>query len=286
MKANRSFVILTILVLILSINVYGQTKHDFICIDNFRDNRLIRVNELNQKKSWVVDIPNGSRDLQLLSDTGLLVSHANGAAVYNLETGKKIKVITETYSKIQSARYHKDGYYYLLTIDGEIYKLNGKGEESEKITINKELDLRLLRFTENGDFLISCKSPKAIIIVNSTGSVIKQITMVDKGYKTLQLKNGNFLNTAGDEVKVVEVNPDGKIVSFVGGKSCHPSLNLDYCSGWDLLQNDNIVLCNWLGHDKHGYGPHLIEFTSNNEVVWEWEDHKLAHQITNVLFLE
>jgi hypothetical protein len=85
---------------------------------------------------------------------------------------------------------------------------------------------------------------------------------------------------------VVELNVAGEIVSFVGGKQEHPELGLDFCSGWDLLPCGNIVMANWLGHNKHGAGPHLIEFSRDNEVVWSWADHEVATQVTNVKMLK
>jgi WD40 repeat protein len=271
--------------LFISINSYGQIKHDFICVDNYGTNRLIRINENNPEKSWSVNVPKGSRDLQKLSDNELLVSHGNGAAIYDIETGEQLKIITDKYSRIQSAQFY-NGFYYLLSIKGAIYKLNSQGKEVGNIAIDLDLDVRLLRFTTNGDFLISCKKPKAIITVDNSGTITKEIALPDKGYKALLIKNGNFLNTAGDEVKIVEVTADGNIVNFVGGIAEHPSLNLDYCSGWDLLPNGNIVMCNWLGHNKHGTAPHLIEFTRDNKAIWKWEDHEVARQVTNVLFLD
>jgi len=77
-----------------------------------------------------------------------------------------------------------------------------------------------------------------------------------------------------------------KILSFVGGKKEHPQLGLDFCSGWDLLPNGNRVMANWLGHGKHGQGVHLAEFTARNRLVWQWADHHLAQQVTNVLVLD
>ena len=123
------------------------------------------------------------------------------------------------------------------------------------------------------------------MIVDLEGKILKEIPLRDKGYKVLLQTNGNYLSTFGDEVKVVEHNEKGEVLNYVGGIPDHKNLKLDYASGWDLLPNGNIVLCNWLGHDKHGSAPHLIEFTRDNKVVWLWEDHKMAHQITNVLFL-
>lgn len=286
MKKRLRYIFFALTAFFLAANSFGQIKHDFICVDNYGANRLIRVNEFNPAMSWMVEIPEGSRDLQKLEGNRLLVSHGNGAAIYDIKTGKQLKVIAKRYSKIQSARYTKEGFYYLLTIDGKIYKLNSNGEEVNRLAIDKDLDVRLLRFTAGGDFLISCKKPKAVIEVNQKGEITKEIGLKDKGYKALPLENGNYLNTAGDSVKIVEVNIEGEILNFVGGKKEHPSLNLDYCSGWDMLSNGNIVMCNWLGHGKHGTAPHLIEFTDGNKAVWNWEDHKTARQVTNVIFLK
>ena len=30
----------------------------------------------------------------------------------------------------------------------------------------------------------------------------------------------------------------------------------------------------------------MVEFNAENELVWQWEDHKLARQVTNVLMLD
>ena len=135
---------------------------------------MIRVNELHPEKSWKVEIPKGSRDLQLLQENKLLVSHGNGAAIYNIDSGNRIKLITNKYSKIQSAQLHENGFIYLLSIGGDIFKLNIKGEEISRVKINRDLDLRLFRFFDNGNLLISCKKPKAAMIVYSSLSVSRK----------------------------------------------------------------------------------------------------------------
>ena len=66
----------------------AETKHRWVCVDNGA-NRLIHVDQNDTARDWTVAIPGGSRDLQSLGDGKLLVSHGNGAAVYDLSDGKR-----------------------------------------------------------------------------------------------------------------------------------------------------------------------------------------------------
>jgi hypothetical protein len=84
----------------------------------------------------------------------------------------------------------------------------------------------------------------------------------------------------------IQIVADGKVSWFVGGKKEHPGIGLDFFSGWDTLANGNIVVANWLGHGKQGKGCHLAEFTPDNKLVWTWQGHTLARQVTNVKMLE
>ena len=70
----------------------------------------------------------------------------------------------------------------------------------------------------------------------------------------------------------------------VGGRKNHEGLQ--WFSGFHHLDSGNIVVANWLGHGKAGKGPHLVEFDKDNKLVWKWEDHQKAKQITNVLILD
>jgi len=102
----------------------------------------------------------------------------------------------------------------------------------------------------------------------------------------VRLPNGSTLVSTGGAVTVVEMNPAGEQVGFVGGKPNHPQLGLDWFSGFDLLPNGNLVVANWLGHGKQGTGVHLVEFDQQNRVVWKWDDHERAATVTNVLVVD
>ncbi len=264
----------------------ADLKHQFVCIGNYK-NVLVYVDQFTPENSWSINIPKGSREIQQISPEVLLVSHGTGAAEYRLSDGKKLDWEVTGYKGIQSARRLTNGNTLLLSSSGSVITLDRDGKELSKVQIKyKKLDLRLLRVAKNNNWIIGAKKPRAILEVNPEGEIIKQIKIPGKGYTVKELPNGNYLSSTGDECKVIEVKADGTTVRFVGGKQEHPELNLDFNSGWQHLENQNIIMTNWLGHNKHDTGPHLLEFNKENELVWKWGDHEAAKQVTNLLVLK
>jgi hypothetical protein len=86
---------------------------------------------------------------------------------------------------------------------------------------------------------------------------------------------------------VLEYDKAAPIISKVGGKADHPSLGLDFFTGFQRLPNGNIVAANWQGHvaSPAPDTPHLVEFTPDNELVLKWGDQIMACQITDALIL-
>jgi len=265
---------------------HSELLHQFVCIDN-GNNILIHINQFKEGESWSTKLPKGARDIQLVDENSLLISHRTGATEYDLTSGKERSWKVSGYKDIQSALRLPNGNTALLSRRGTIHIVNPQGEKVSTTNIQKKgLDLRLLRLNNQGQWTIGAKSPKAILIVDTEGSIIKEIPIPGKSYKVEQLPNGNYLSSTGDTCKVVEVNPQtSNIVHFAGGKEEHPEAKLDFCSGWTLLANQHIIMTNWLGHNKHGTSEHLFEFSPDNTIIWSWGDHKLAQQITNVLVI-
>jgi outer membrane protein assembly factor BamB len=234
-----------------------------------------------------VAIPAGSRDLERIAEGRLLVSHGNGAAEYDLADGKRLPWAVEAYKDIQTARRLPGGNTLLCTVSGTLYEVDPAGKEVGKTQIAVEtLNMRLMRVLSGGNLLIGAANPRAAIEVARDGKVVKTLPLPDKSYTAIRLPDGATMAGTGGDVRIVTLDTGGKIVSHVGGKGDHPDLGLDFCSGWDRLENGNCVMANWLGHGKQGTAPHLVEFTPDNKVVWTWEDHKAARQVTNVLMLD
>ena len=271
---------------IASVATAADIKHRWVCVDNGA-NRLLHVDQNNSSKNWSIPVPGGSRDLQLLSDGKLLVSHGNGAAEYRLANGKRLPWVVDRYRSVQTARRLPDGNTLLATVSGTLYEVDPQGKEigKEQIAV-KGLNMRLMRVLPSGNLLIGSAGPKAVIEVSRDGKVAKSLPLPDKGYKAVRLDDTSTVSTSGGEARIVTLDTDGNILSYVGGKTDHPQLGLDFCSGWDRLPSGHYVMANWLGHGKQGTGPHLVEFSTDNKVVWTWGDHEMAQQVTNVLMLD
>jgi outer membrane protein assembly factor BamB len=287
----RSFVPAVLAVLVLCGNLLAQggdaPRRRFLCVDNHRDH-LLHVNQHDPDQSWTIDIPSGSRDLQLVGKDRVLVSHGKGAAEYDLETGKQLDWVVDRYRDIQTARRLGNGHTLLAARNGTVYEVDREGREIRVLKLDFEgMDMRLLRVVDGGRMLIRVKRPHRVLLLDPDGALLHTWRLPGKGYKAAPNEDGDIWASTGDECKVILMAREGKgeVKRFVGGKKEHPELGLDFCSGWWLMDNGHIVMTNWLGHGKHGTAPHLVEFDRENEVVWQWEDHKAAAQITNVMML-
>ncbi|MCK5803902.1 MAG: hypothetical protein KAI66_13775, partial [Lentisphaeria bacterium] len=263
-------------------------RHRFVCIDNKR-NKLHYIDQFEPGKSWSRDIPAGSRDLQVLPGRRLLVSHGDGAAQYDLPTGRPLAWRVGGLKGINTARKLRNGQFLLgaNTAKGIEFHLYGTASRPRGSWVEKGTEnIRLVRELRNGNLVHVSSKPRRIVEATRKGEIVRSILLKDKGYSVLELPSGNLLGGTGNGCEVIERTWKGEIVFRVGGKDKHPNLGLDFFSGFDLLPNGNIVSTNWLGHGKHGTGPHLVEFDRQNRLVWKWEDHKLAAQITNVLMLD
>ncbi len=263
-----------------------EIKHHWVCVDN-GNNLLLRVNQIQPDKSWSKPIPPGSRDLQLVGEGNrILVSHGNGAAEYSLGNGAPTSWAVTRYSDIQSAVRLLNGHTLLARVDGTVFEVDADGKEIASAHPQEKLNVRLMRVLDNGNLLLAGATPKAILALARDGRIVRKIPLPGKSYTAVRVANGHYRSGIGEECKIVEVDSEGKLCWFVGGKAEHPGIGLDFFSGWDTLPNGNIVVANWLGHGKQGKGCHLAEFTRDNKLVWTWQDHALAKQVTNVKMIE
>lgn len=264
-----------------------EIKHRFLAVDNGAK-RLIHVDQAHPEKNWSVTVPAGSRDLQLVRPGIVLLSHGAGAAEYRLSDGQPDGWKAEGFKDIQTAWRLADGSTLLGTSSGKIIEVDAKGQETGHFQIQlPKVGMRLLRPTPAGTLLIgACPPFAALEVERPSGKVLRQLPLPHKGYKAMALDNGHVLASSGESVNVLEFDAAGKTVSIVGGKAAFPKLGLDFFSGFERLANGNVVVANWLGHGKQGTGPHLVELTPANQLVWSWADHQAAKQVTNLLILD
>jgi hypothetical protein len=287
----------------------GSLKHVLYLVDN-GFNKLLFLNQKDPSKNWTVPIPAGSRDLQLVANNKILVSHGNGAAEYDRTTGAKGWSVS-TYSGVSTAQRLANGNTLLgwsTAASGStpakvmLSEINSAGTQVSRVTINNVTTFRLARRLSNGNTLITGDINNdlkfKVFEVNSTGAIVwQQLLYGGKGYVANRLPNGNTQATMGpvgnlyqpgrDDNKVLQLSPTGAIVKFWGGMANHPTAELRKFSGYSVVpSNGNIVVANWLGDGNVGTGPHAVEFDADNNLVWSWKNFSAANTVTNLLVIE
>lgn len=198
----------------------AEVKHEFIAVDNGRNN-LIYLNQLTDDK-WVTAIPGGSRDIQLLGDDKILVSHGNGCAEYYLSSGEKADWEVTEFSNVNTARRLPNGNTMLGANTNGItfYEISPDKQEVAKIELPSENNLRLMRVYDGNVLFTSAAGGWRVKETNSDGEIVWEATLPEKGYKAIKLPNGNVLATSGEDARIVELDYDSKeIVWEAGGES-------------------------------------------------------------------
>ncbi len=286
----------------------GSTRHVLYLVDNGL-NRLVFLNQKDPSKSWSIPIPAGSRDLQLVADNKILVSHGNGAAEYDRTTGARGWSVS-TYAGVSTARRLANGNTLLgwsaPAAEGVPARLmfsevNNAGTEVSRLTLNNLTTLRLARRLPNGNTLFTGDTNNDLVFkvfeVNAAGAIVwQQLLYGARGYVANRLPNGDTQATIGpigalyepgkDDNKLLQLSPTGAVVKFWGGMVEHPDARLRKFSGYSVVPNGNVIIANWLGDGNIGTGPHAVEFDAHNNLVWSWEDHVAARTVTNLLVVE
>ncbi len=288
---------------------YSSTKHTLYMVDNGL-NKLLFLNQKDPSKNWKVSIPAGSRDLQLVANNKILVSHGNGAAEYDRTTGVKGWSIS-TYSGVSTAQRLANGNTLIgwsTAASGStpakviLSEVNSADAEVKRVTINNITTFRLARRLSNGNTLITGDlngdMKFKVFEVNASGAIVwQQLLYGGKGYVATRLANGETRASMGpvgalyepgkDDNKVLQLSATGAIVKYWGGMTNHPNAELRKFSGFSVVpSNGNIIVANWLGDGNIGTGPHAVEFDANNKLVWSWKDFSAAQTITNLLVIE
>lgn len=233
-------------------------------------------------------------DIQLLPNGNILFH--NGTAVREVTREKKI--VWEYVSK------PKEGYTGRVTVHSfervpngltmiaesgnqrliEVNK-DGKIEHEIPLTVDKPSaasDTRLVRSVPGGGYLVAHEADGKVREYDRQGKVVWQYALDLNGipaspgltghgvnvFSAKRLANGNTLIGGGNNNRVIEVNPSGKIVWSVESKDL-PGIILAWITTIDPLPNGDLIFGNsHAGPDN----PQLIEVTRDKKVVWTFKN--------------
>jgi hypothetical protein len=146
-------------------------------------------------------------------------------------------------------------------------------------------DTRMARKLNNGNYLVCHEGDGKVREYDSTGKVVWTYALDLAGrpranghgpeghgvevYGAVRLANGNTVIAGGNNNRVIEVTPEGKIVWTLDQKEL-PGVTLAWVTTLHALPNGNLIVGNChAGPDN----PQLFEVTREKKVVWTFKNY-------------
>ncbi len=166
---------------------------------------------------------------------------------------------------------------------------DGKIVHEVALTVEKpdpHRDTRMARKLDNGNYLVCHEADGKVREYDRTGKVVWSYALDLAGrpraaghgpeghgtdvYGAIRLPNGNTTIAGGNNNRVIEVTPEGKIVWSIGHNEL-PGIRLAWVTTLQLLPSGNLIVGNChAGPDN----PQLFEVTRDKKVVWTFKDFK------------
>jgi len=264
-------------------------QHRFLATDG-ETSKLLYVDQFHPEKDWTVDAPKGPRDLRMVGEKTVLVSHRGGAAEFDVETGKQTWIV-DGYKEVQAAIRLENGNTLLAGLTGKgitLHEVDRAGKEVGRVVVEGRRPVKNMQRLVNGHFLMTCGDPskKLAIETDASGKVIWEVPIPGPADDIDRLDDGTTVVPTGSGGTALYIDAGGKVIATRGGKAAHPDLQINWFAATQTLKNGDLVVANWLGHKAGLTGPHAIEFDAANKAVWTWEDPKRVQTLHNVLVLE
>jgi len=148
-------------------------------------------------------------------------------------------------------------------------------------------DTRMARKLPTGHYLVCHEADGAVREYDGTGKVVWEYRLDLGGrprspghgpeghgtevYGAVRLPSGNTLIAGGNNNRVIEVDPSGKVVWSIDQKEL-PGITLAWVTTLQVLPNGNVIVGNChAGPDN----PQLFEVTRDKKVVWSFRNFEV-----------
>jgi hypothetical protein len=147
-------------------------------------------------------------------------------------------------------------------------------------------DTRMARKLDNGNYLVCHEGDGKVREYDRAGKVVWSYTLDLAGrprssghgpeghgtevYGAIRLPGGNTMIAGGNNNRVIEVTPEGKIVWSISHNEL-PGIRLAWVTTLELLPSGNLIVGNCLAGPDN---PQLFEVTREKKVVWTFKDFK------------
>ncbi len=222
-------------------------------------------------------------------DGKILYSYKNGANLINRDGSTVWSFKTDSKSEVQHVSATPDG--YTLAICGHPARIVNIGNDGEVASVikfetgieNPHAQFRRIWNNGDGTYLVPLMAKGEIATINSDGEIIKTVKTEGGAFAVRITPCGKLLISEGDNHSFSMATMDGEVINRVSQNDIE-GVNLGYVALLSILDNGNLMICNWLGHGADASQPHLIELDANNKVVWTYSDKSDPHMKISAAF--
>ena len=293
-KINRSFLLFFFLAGgIVFLNAQSEINDKipaFICTDYTGGN--VYIISTNGKIEWQYPAPN-CNDVWGLPNGNLLFNTGHG--VKEVRRDKTVVFSYESESEIYACQRLVNGNTFIGECNsGKLLEISPEGSIVKQIKLLPDsvngghAYMRNARKLQNGNYLVAHYGLDKVCEYDSTGKPVWEIPIKGGPHSVIRMPNGNTLIACSDhngEPRVVEVDNAGTIVWQLT-KNELPGIELMFMTGMQCKSNGNLVLTNWLGHDKFGKAPHAFEITRDKKIVWIYKDDSVIKTMSSIQLLD
>lgn len=265
-----------------------------------QDKGRVALVGLDGKVEWEVECKYNSHDVHLLPNGNFLLH--TGATVVTEMTPKKEVVWRYEAKPKEGYKGRVEVHAFQRLADGNtmvaesgnkrIVEVDKDGKIVKAIALKVDkphphTDTRMVRKLESGNYLVCHEADGCVREYDGSGQVVWEYKLDLGGrpaapghgpeghgtsvYGAIRLANGNTVIAGGNNNRVLEVNPDGKVVWSIDQKEL-PGITLAWVTTLHVLPNGNLIVGNChAGPDN----PQLFEVTREKKVVWTFKNHTI-----------
>jgi outer membrane protein assembly factor BamB len=262
----------------------GKVSHRFL--NSISDKGILALVAKDGQIEWqfnVMSLGSEANDAWVLANGNIAFAYVKGAR--EMTPAKEVvwNYAAPAGTEVQSCQPLPNGNFLIGEAHdggiGMLREIDGTGKVVSTVTVTEpggfspHNQFREVRKTPQGTFLVTYLQSNKAVEFDATGKQLRQFAC--GSFVAIRLPNGNTLSSCGDAHRVIEVDPQDKIVWEVT-ESEIPGNRLGFAAGLQRLANGNTVICNWPGHAGAPNQPQAFELTRDKKVVWEVKNPQLG----------
>lgn len=260
-----------------------------------QDKGHLAIVGVDGKVEWEVPVRHNAHDLQVLANGNILVG-TNPTTVVEMTPEKKVawtykaKPTPENRGRVEIHAFQRlDDGLTMIAESGNrrIVEVDAEGKVVKAVPLTVEhpdphRDTRRARKLADGHYLVCHEGDGTVREYDDAGKVVwsYKLELGDRPrtdghdghgvevYNALRKPDGNTLIAGGNNNRVFEVDPAGKVVWSVEHDEL-PGIELRWVTTLMLKPNGNVVFGNTHAGPKN---PQLVEVTPDKKVVWTLHD--------------